>query len=78
MHSRTAIDRLIARRDIALREKALGRMLYETCARTDELLHINIEEAADTGSPRRDIGRVVGSIPVSARCWAPIRSVRMC
>ncbi|MFH5227598.1 tyrosine-type recombinase/integrase [Antrihabitans spumae] len=49
VHSRTAIDRLIARRDIDLREKTLWRMLYETCARTDELLQINIEELDSAG-----------------------------
>ncbi|MEH6796733.1 MAG: tyrosine-type recombinase/integrase [Rhodococcus sp. (in: high G+C Gram-positive bacteria)] len=41
---RTAIDRLIARRDIHVREKMLWRMLYETCARTEELLQLNIED----------------------------------
>ncbi|WP_328394152.1 hypothetical protein [Nocardia sp. NBC_00416] len=35
VRSRTAIDRLIARRDIDIREKPLWRMLYETCARTE-------------------------------------------
>ena len=44
VRSRTAIDRLIARRDIHLREKTLWRMLYETCARADELLSVNIED----------------------------------
>ncbi|MFF7944881.1 site-specific integrase [Nocardia gamkensis] len=44
VRSRTAIDRLIARRDIYLREKTLWRMLYETCARTEELLQVNIED----------------------------------
>ncbi|MFI2229577.1 hypothetical protein [Nocardia testacea] len=34
VRSRTAIDRLIGRRDVHLREKTLWRMLYETCART--------------------------------------------
>jgi integrase/recombinase XerC len=43
-HSRTAIDRLIARRDIAIREKTLWRMLYETCSHTEELLQVNIED----------------------------------
>lgn len=42
--SRTAIDRLIARRDVHLREKTLWRMLYETCARAEELLQVNIED----------------------------------
>jgi integrase/recombinase XerC len=44
VRSRTAIDRLIARRDIHIREKTLWRMLYETCARADELLQVNIED----------------------------------
>ncbi|MGO4615712.1 tyrosine-type recombinase/integrase [Nocardia sp. 2YAB30] len=44
VRSRTAIDRLITRRDIHVREKTLWRMLYETCARTDELLQVNIED----------------------------------
>ena len=43
VHSRTTIDRLIGRRDVHLREKTLWRMLYETCARAEELLQINIE-----------------------------------
>jgi len=41
---RTAIDHLIARRDVHLREKTLWRMLYETCARAEELLQLNIED----------------------------------
>ncbi|MFR9774033.1 hypothetical protein [Nocardia sp. SC052] len=44
VRSRTAIDRLIARRDVGLREKTLWRMLYETCARTEELLQLNLED----------------------------------
>ncbi|TSD93274.1 site-specific integrase [Skermania sp. ID1734] len=44
VRSRTAIDRLIGRRDVHLREKTLWRMLYETCARTEELLQLNIED----------------------------------
>ncbi|MBF6203957.1 MULTISPECIES: site-specific integrase [Nocardia] len=44
VRSRTAIDRLIARREIHLREKTLWRMLYETCARAEELLQVNIED----------------------------------
>ncbi|MFJ2203291.1 tyrosine-type recombinase/integrase [Streptomyces violaceusniger] len=42
--SKMAVDRLIARRDVALREKTLWRMLYETCARAEEILGVNIEE----------------------------------
>lgn len=44
VRSRTAIDRLIGRRDVGVREKTLWRMLYETCARAKELLAVNIEE----------------------------------
>ncbi|MGO9151816.1 hypothetical protein [Mycobacterium sp.] len=44
VRSRIALDRLIARRDIHVREKTLWRMLYETCARAEELLQVNIED----------------------------------
>lgn len=44
VRSRTTIDRLIARREIHVREKTLWRMLYETCARAEELLQLNIED----------------------------------
>lgn len=39
-----AVDRLIARREVHLREKTLWRMLYETVARAEEILGVNIEE----------------------------------
>lgn len=42
--SKPEIDRLIGRRDIHLREKTLWRMLYETAARSDEILGLNIED----------------------------------
>ncbi|MER7517763.1 site-specific integrase [Streptomyces sp. NPDC126499] len=42
--SKAEIDRLIGRRDIHLREKTLWRMLYETAARSDEILGLNIED----------------------------------
>ncbi|WP_435616132.1 tyrosine-type recombinase/integrase [Streptomyces coelicoflavus] len=42
--SKMAVDRLIARRDVHLREKTLWRMLYETVARAEEILGVNIEE----------------------------------
>ena len=43
-HSRMAIDRLIAHRDVHLREKTFYRMLYEAAARAEELLGVNIED----------------------------------
>ncbi|SHM24738.1 hypothetical protein SAMN05216499_109191 [Actinacidiphila paucisporea] len=43
------MDRLIARRQVHLREKALWRMLFETAARVEEILAVNIEDL-DLGS----------------------------
>lgn len=42
--SRTAIDRLISRRDVGLREKTLWRLLYESAARAEEVLALNVED----------------------------------
>jgi integrase len=42
--SKMAIDRLIARREVHLREKTLWRMLYETSGRAEEILGANIED----------------------------------
>lgn len=42
--SKMAIDRLIARREVHLREKTLWPMLYETVARAEESPGVNIEE----------------------------------
>ena len=39
-----ALERLFARRDIALREKTLWRLLYETAARANEALALDIED----------------------------------
>ncbi len=41
---RAAVERLLARRDIPLREKTLWRMLYETAARAAEILALNVED----------------------------------
>ncbi|MGW2419026.1 tyrosine-type recombinase/integrase [Streptomyces sp. NPDC001709] len=49
VRSRSAIDRLIRRRDVDLREKTFYRMLYETSARADEILGVNIEELDQPG-----------------------------
>lgn len=42
--SKMAVDRLIARRGIHLREKTLWRMLCETASRSEEILGVNIED----------------------------------
>ncbi|MET8339643.1 site-specific integrase [Streptosporangium canum] len=38
------MHRLLSRRDIPLREKTLWRMLYETAARSAEILALNVED----------------------------------
>jgi integrase len=41
---KAAIERQLSRRDLALREKTLWRMLYETAARASEILALNVED----------------------------------
>ncbi|WP_326686726.1 site-specific integrase [Streptomyces sp. NBC_01795] len=67
--SKMAIDRLIARRDVHLREKTLWRMLYETCARAEEVLGVNIEELDLAG--RRAPVKPKGARPRTRRRGAP-------
>jgi len=38
------LDRLFARRDVSLRDRCLWRLLYETGARANEVLNLNIED----------------------------------
>ena len=40
----TQLDRLWRREDVAVREKTLWRLLYETAARASEILSLNIED----------------------------------
>ncbi|MFI6742269.1 tyrosine-type recombinase/integrase [Nonomuraea sp. NPDC050451] len=42
--AKTTIHRLLSRRDISLRERALWRMLHETAARASEILALNVED----------------------------------
>ncbi|PWJ03039.1 hypothetical protein DKG34_34765 [Streptomyces sp. NWU49] len=44
-----AVDRLIARREVHLREKTLWRMPHEISARAEEILEVNIEELVFAG-----------------------------
>jgi integrase/recombinase XerC/integrase/recombinase XerD len=39
-----SLERLWERRDIDLRERTLWRLLYETAARADEVLRLNVED----------------------------------
>ena len=41
---RAAIERLLTRRDVPLREKTLWRMLYETAARAGEILALDVPD----------------------------------
>ncbi|MFI7135195.1 tyrosine-type recombinase/integrase [Nonomuraea sp. NPDC050153] len=42
--AKTTMHRLLSRRDIPLRERALWQMLYETVARAAEILALNVED----------------------------------
>jgi integrase/recombinase XerD len=42
--NRRQLERLFARRDLPLRERTLWRLLYETAARANELLALNVED----------------------------------
>jgi integrase len=63
--SKMAVDRLIARREVHLREKTLWRMLYETVARVEEILGVNIEELDLAG--RRAPVKAKGARPRTRR-----------
>ncbi|MGW3746841.1 tyrosine-type recombinase/integrase [Streptomyces sp. NPDC005146] len=63
--SKMAIDRLIARCEVHLREMTLWRMLYETVARAEEILGVNIEELDLAG--RRAPVKAKGAKPRTRR-----------
>jgi integrase/recombinase XerD len=42
--TRAQLERLFARRDLPLRERTLWRLLYETAARANELLALDVED----------------------------------
>jgi len=48
-----ALERLWERRDIALRERTLWRLLYETASRADEVLRLNVEDLDVAGKRAR-------------------------
>lgn len=57
--SKTAIDRLVARREVHLRERTLWRMLYGTAGRAEEVLGVNIEDLDFAG--RRALVKAKGA-----------------
>lgn len=48
-----SLERLWERRDVALRERTLWRLLYETAARADEALCLDVEDLAIVGKRAR-------------------------
>jgi integrase len=61
--SRSDIGQLLTREDISLRERTLWRMLYETAARSAEVLALDIEDL-DLANRRARVRRKGGAIDV--------------
>ena len=61
--SRPDVEQLLAREDIALREKALWRLLYETAARSAEVLRLDVEDL-DLPNRKAKVRRKGGAIDV--------------
>jgi integrase len=55
------LDRLWRRESVALREKTLWRLLYETAARAEEVLYLNVEDL-DLANKRARIVRKGGDV----------------
>ena len=53
--ARADLNALLNRKDIPVRERCLWRMLYETAARTQEILNLNIEDLDLSGRRARTI-----------------------
>ena len=61
--SRAEVEQLLTRQDISLRERTLWRMLYETAARSAELLALDVEDL-DLPNRRAKVRRKGGTIDV--------------
>jgi integrase len=61
--SRADVEQLLGRQDIALRERVLWRMLYETAARSAEALALDVEDL-DLANRRARVRRKGGAIDV--------------
>lgn len=59
--SRADVERLLTRDDISIRERTLWRMLYETAARSAEVLSLNVE-TLDMPNRRAKVRRKGGAI----------------
>jgi len=61
--SRSEIDQLLTRKDISLRERTLWRMLYETAARSAEVLALDVEDL-DLPNRRARVRRKGGALDI--------------
>jgi integrase/recombinase XerC/integrase/recombinase XerD len=61
--SRADVEQLLTREDIGLRERTLWRMLYETAARSAEVLALNVEDL-DLPNRRAKVRRKGGAVDV--------------
>jgi integrase/recombinase XerC/integrase/recombinase XerD len=61
--SRAEVEQLLTREDISLRERTLWRMLYETAARSAEVLALNVEDL-DLPNRRAKVRRKGGALDV--------------
>jgi integrase/recombinase XerC/integrase/recombinase XerD len=61
--SRPDVERLLTREDIAIRERVLWRLLYETAARSAEVLRLDVEDL-DLANRRAKVRRKGGAVDV--------------
>jgi integrase len=61
--SRADVDRLLSREDVALRDKVLWSMLYETAARSAEILRLDVEDL-DLANRRSKVTRKGSAVDV--------------
>ena len=61
--SRADVEQLLTREDISLRERTLWRMLYETAARSAEILRLDVEDL-DLPNRRARVRRKGGAVDI--------------
>ena len=61
--SRADVERLLTREDLAIRDRTLWRMLYETAARSAEVLRLDVEDL-DLPNRRARVRRKGGAVDV--------------
>jgi integrase len=61
--SRADLERLLTREDIAIRERVLWRMLYESAARSAEVLRLDVEDL-DLANRRAKVTRKGGAVDI--------------